>query len=240
MERLGAPIRVPFVCHLAAGHAYLGRFARPSRSAQVAESLQSQVFKVRPPAQASHGDRTPSFAVMWCRLKCRTQKTAIYRDFATGRADAGTRTRTPSLRARLRVCDRLRLFALCPVKGRLMAGTGTKSLWALVGAALPPRCPRIGEDLSDLLILVGALLLFVRRAGDRGRPMGQSTLAEAPSVGEARLGCNRPFGERLGGHRGEPGRRDAASPELGQHGGQARLCLRGGDRGAEMRAGEEL
>jgi hypothetical protein len=58
----------PFVCHLAASRAYLGLFARPSRSAQVEESLQSRVFKVRPLAQASHGDLTPSFAVVCCRL----------------------------------------------------------------------------------------------------------------------------------------------------------------------------
>jgi hypothetical protein len=63
------------------------------------------VFKVRPPAQASHGDRTPSFAVMWCRLKCRTQKTAIYRDFPTGQADAGTQTPDPII-TRYARCDR--------------------------------------------------------------------------------------------------------------------------------------
>jgi hypothetical protein len=90
------------------------------------------------------------------------------------------------------------------------------------------------------LLLLGALV-FARRASGRRCPMGQSALADARvSAGEARFGCDRSFGKRRGGHLGEPGRRDAAPPELGQHAGQARVCLCGGDRGAEMRAGEEL
>jgi hypothetical protein len=59
------------------------------------KSLQNYWFESWSPSQESHGDRTPSFAVMRYRLKCRTQKMPFCRYFPTNQADAGTRTPDP-------------------------------------------------------------------------------------------------------------------------------------------------
>jgi hypothetical protein len=94
-ERHGAPFRVPFVCHLAAGHSHLGLFAHASRWARAEDSLQSRVFAGRQRARERHGARTPSFAVMRYRPKRIIWNTPICRYFPTGEADAGTRTPDP-------------------------------------------------------------------------------------------------------------------------------------------------
>jgi hypothetical protein len=68
---------VPLVCHLAAGHAFLGLSAARAPLCQIEKSLQSGLFKLWPPAQESHGDRTPSFAVMRYRAKMPNSEDAV-------------------------------------------------------------------------------------------------------------------------------------------------------------------
>jgi hypothetical protein len=109
-----------------------------------------------------------------------------------------------------------------------------------------PQAPFRLSDLLDLASAHQRTGSLAARTGAMTHPMdgvrwATFALADArPSAGEAGFGCDRSFGKRRGGHLGEPGRRDAAFPELGQHDGQTRVCLGGGDRGAEMRAGEKL
>jgi hypothetical protein len=68
---------VPLVCHLAAGHAFLGLSAARAPLCQIEKSLQGGLFKLWPPAQESHGDRTPSFAVMRYRAKMPNSEDAV-------------------------------------------------------------------------------------------------------------------------------------------------------------------
>ncbi len=92
---------MPFVCNLAAGHAHSGSSPAGAAGPKAEKSLQTRVLEGRPPARERHGDRTPSLAVMRCRLKRRTPNTAVYRVFPTGKPTRGLEPRTPSLRVML-------------------------------------------------------------------------------------------------------------------------------------------
>jgi hypothetical protein len=163
------------------------------------------VFAGRPPALERHGDRTPSFAVMRCRLKRRTHKTTICRHFPTGQADAGTRTPDPIITrycrrprqsawlSRIGSPDRLRVPRVCQsarrrgcseaVRGtrrnRRASATATDSVGLEPRPALhPPPLPR-----DDIALIIGSPVQHLRRRPSAGR----SRLAHVLRIGRRRL-----------------------------------------------------
>jgi hypothetical protein len=139
---------VPHVCHLARVNAFpVGRVSRAPLP-HLRKCLQSGQVDPDPQPREGHGDRTPSFAVMWCRLKRCSGKTPLCRDFTTGQADAGTRTPDPIITR----------YSRYPREGAWLSHIRSRSLL---------RVPRVCQFFSVPFVVLQRLQLHAQRGAQK-------------------------------------------------------------------------